>query len=254
VSATVEFCGLPGAGKSRLVPEVETQLCASGFVTSIVTATASPGRTPAARGADKARLATRRLVGEPRLASVVLAAAVRDPQRRPQDRVRKIVNWLASQELVRASSVDDRLCLFDEGPIQALWSIGLWGDCRPLLERLTRAPEMSCVTDQLVVVRVEPETAERRLQRRQNPHSRLEGVLDPAERRQHLRRGAGLLDELVAWWEQETGRSATVIDGDQDEPASSGRSGGRSTVASDAIAASLPTGTRQRVQSRGGTS
>ena len=253
MSATVEFCGLPGAGKSRLVPEVESQLRVLGFATDLVTATPRPGRPSAARGAAKARLAMRHLTREPRLAAAVLAAAVRDPQRRAQDRVRKLVNWLASEELVRSRCGDERLGLFDEGPIQALWSIGLWGDHRPLLERLEGSPRLPCLTDQLVVVRVQPETADRRLTRRGNPHSRIEGVIDPAMRQQHLRRGAGLLDELVAWWEQQTGRNATVIDADQDDPAPSGQPDARSMLVSDAIAVSLATGTGQRARSQGGT-
>lgn len=213
-AVSVEFCGLPGAGKSWVAPRVEEQLRSSGHPARLITATGSPESRSATRAAAKALLATSQLLHQPTLTAVVAAAAARDPQRRPQDRVRKLVNWLAAQELLRRREGTPGIHLFDEGPIQALWSIGLWGDHRRLTERPEGRPNLLRLTDLLVVVRVDPERADQRLAGRGDPHSRIERLTSSSERRHHLRQGASLLDELVSLWEGHTGRSALVVAGD----------------------------------------
>jgi hypothetical protein len=236
----VEFCGLPGAGKSWLAPRVAGQLRRSGIPARLVSGTTSPRPRAAARAVAKVRLATSQLLREPVLAPIVIAAAARDPQRRARDRVPRLVHWLAAQEEMRRSTSTHGVSLLDEGPIQALWSIGLWGDHRPLLERLERWNHPLRLPDVLVVVRAHPDTADHRLTHRGAPHSRMERVTSHAERREHLRRGAILLDELVSHWERQTSRTAVEVDGHGQDPASSDGQGSRCAPVVEAITALSP--------------
>lgn len=236
-TVSVEICGLPGAGKSVLAPDVAAQLLAAGVRTRAMTAATSPDLGPITRATAKARLAGTHLVHTPRLTPLIAAAVARDPQRRLTDRGRKLINWLASQEQLRRSVGTGDVWLFDEGPIQALWSIGLWGDHRPLLDRLDGAAQRLRLTDQLVFLRCRPEAAAARLEHRRDPHSRIERICDPAERSRHLRRGAALLEELVDEWERRTNQTAVVIEAPTPAPAALGRARSASIQVRDIVIA-----------------
>jgi hypothetical protein len=90
--------------------------------------------------------------------------------------------------------------VFDEGLLQALWSVGLRGDVRPTLRLLEMRPGMFTLPDLVVTVQASIDEIEDRLAARVSRHSRLQEHRDPIVRRKELARGAELAGSLVGWW------------------------------------------------------
>jgi hypothetical protein len=199
---TVEFCGLPGAGKSHLVVEVRRALGELGVAATVVTSGLATPTPRSARAMTRGRLAARQLGRDPTHARDVASSVLHGGQRRPGDGPRQVLQWLAVQELLQRSASATGVHLLDEGPLQVLWSVGLWGESEPLLQCLEGSPARWRRADVLVVVQVSPEAACTRLAGRVTPHSRVEILTDPAERLQVLRRGRQRLDDLVRLWER----------------------------------------------------
>jgi hypothetical protein len=91
--------------------------------------------------------------------------------------------------------------LFDEGLLQALWSVGLRGDETPTLRVLEQRPGRYAMPDLVVAVHVSIDEIEDRLAARPSRHSRLQERRDPIARRREFARGAELVGSLAAWWE-----------------------------------------------------
>jgi hypothetical protein len=91
--------------------------------------------------------------------------------------------------------------LFDEGLLQALWSVGLRGDVTPTLRVLEQRSDRFAMPDLVVAVHVSIDEIEARLAARPSRHSRLQEHEDPIDRRRELARGAELVGSLVAWWD-----------------------------------------------------
>jgi O-antigen/teichoic acid export membrane protein len=216
VGTTVEFCGLPGAGKSWLVAQLRDRLEPSTRPVAVVTDPFSPSATRATRVTTKLGLSVRLFLRTPSSAAIGFAVA-RAPQRERWDRWRRLLHWLAVQETLRRREGQPGLHLVDEGPLQVLWSLGLRGQLASVQRELERMPDRWRRTDLLVLVRVTPEMANDRLGTRSLPNSRLDLVADPAARLVELRYGADLIEELVAWWTRISGRPAIVVERLDDE-------------------------------------
>jgi hypothetical protein len=199
---TVEFCGLPGAGKSHLVDEVRRALLELDVPVAVATTELATPTPKVARAGTKCRLAAYQLRRDPAHASRVASCLLHGAQRRVGDGPRQLLQWLAVQELLHRSTLGAGVHLLDEGPLQILWSVGLWGEPEPLLRLLEQAPARWRRTGVVVVVRVRPEVASIRLAERLAAHSRVESLRDPVERLRTLRRGSERLDDLVRRWER----------------------------------------------------
>jgi hypothetical protein len=104
----------------------------------------------------------------------------------------------------------------DEGPLQALWSVGLDGDWGEALEALDRHGYLRA--DLAVVLDVSPSTALARLERRAQPHRRLDRIPGTEEKLALLERGSLLLGRLVSEWVKRHGPE-TVLRLDSEQPA-----------------------------------
>ncbi len=197
VGYVVEFCGLPGAGKSTLARAVVAQLRLRGVPTTEVMATLGPDATRAARLTRKfsAVLSGIRATGSPR---VVADVALRSAQQDRRDRLARPANLLVVRHAVTRARSRPGVHVLDQGPLQEWWSAALRADDTRVLEMAAhdRAPR----ADLVVQVHAPIEMLVDRLEARGPRQSRLE-ALDPESRAEELRRGetilAALIDQLV---------------------------------------------------------
>ncbi|SFL25775.1 AAA family ATPase [Geodermatophilus ruber] len=208
----LELAGIPGSGKSRRVGTLAARLTHLGVAVTQPQARFAPSVPTARRLARKARACGAAAVAAPGTTARVLRALAGSHQPGPGDLAGRVVQWLVAQEAAARAARFDGVSILDEGPVQALWSIGIRGDVDPVLAAVPhRHP-----ADLLVVVRVPPELALERLTRRVSRHSRTQ-LLDRPAQLAELHRGARLLDRLAEWW----ARSGEVhlLDGAADDGA-----------------------------------
>ena len=189
----VEFCGLPGAGKSTLARAVVAQLRLRSVPTTEVMATLGPD---AARSARVARKLGAVLSGirEPGSARVVADVALRSAQRDRRDRLARPANLLVVRHAVTKARRRPGVHVLDQGPLQEWWSAALRADDTQVLEMAAqdRAPR----ADLVVQVQTPIEVLVDRLEARGARQSRLE-ALDAEARVGELRRGESLLAALI---------------------------------------------------------
>lgn len=206
----VEFCGLPGAGKSTLARAVVAQLRLRSVPTTEVMATIGPDAPRAARVARKlgAVLSGIREPGSARLATDV---AFRSAQHDRRDRLARPANLLVVRHAVTRARRRPGVHVLDQGPLQEWWSAALRADDTQVVEMAARdrAPR----ADLVVQVRAPIEVLVDRLEARGARQSRLE-ALDTQSRAGELRRGetllAALIDQLVHSSDPESPTVVTV--------------------------------------------
>ena len=206
----VEFCGLPGAGKSTLARAVVAQLRLRSVPTTEVMATLGPD---APRGVRLTRKLGAVLSGirEPGSARVVAEVALRSSQRDRRDRLARPANLLVVRHAVTKARRRPGVHVLDQGPLQEWWSAALRADDARVLEIAAhdRAPR----ADLVVQVRTPIEVLVDRLEARGARQSRLES-LDTESRVDELRRGesllAALIDQLVHALDPESPAVLTV--------------------------------------------
>jgi thymidylate kinase len=219
---SVELVGIPGSGKSRRARKLAERLGDRGVAVAQPQAPLAPAVPTARRLARKARACGATVVTAPGTAARVGLGVLRSGQPGAGQALGRLVQWLVAEDVAARMARRPGVSIVDEGLVQALWSIGLRGDVRPVLAALDASPGRA-PADLLVVVRVPPELALARLAARASRHSRTQ-LLDETERLAELVRGARLLDELVAWWSARwPDRSVATLDGAHDEAADHGR-------------------------------
>lgn len=173
LSTTIEFVGLPGAGKTTLAQELAQHLVAAGHL--------PPATSSTRRVRAMLRYAACGARHPMRLVRAIWAVC-RSRQRTSKDLAWVLSRWIkkSCRSLQRASQPG--VHLVDAGPLQALWAIGLTSDRRrfPLVLEELR-PQWS-FPDLAVFIETEPLVVEQRLARRAVRQSRLEILMreDPA--------------------------------------------------------------------------
>lgn len=205
----VELCGLPGVGKTYVAGRLREHCLRLGVGLHPADELVSAATPLPRRAARKSLLVTTEMLTRPG-PSVHAVAAIR-ASRQPHLRnvVSWCVQWLVTQRLLARARRVGGAHLFDEGPLQALWSIGLRGDVTGLLRPETHrllAPE---VPNLLVVVDAPLDTVARRLTARPSKHSRTQRLAG-GELRAELAHGKDLLDRLVAWRQSAVGGNVPV--------------------------------------------
>jgi thymidylate kinase len=207
-SLLVEFCGLPGAGKSHVSAALMNQLRRRGIPARAGDAWISP-RVPAIRRIPrKLRAATRQAFDDPTGAARAGLAVAR-AERSAGDVVCRSLQWFVTQHVLGRAAGRAGVHVFQEGVVQALWSIGVRGDPDGLLAVLEAGATPWIRPDVLVVVSAPIEVAAARLGERGSSHSRTQ-ALPPDERASELRRGQELLGCLVEWWRVSSGGGEIV--------------------------------------------
>jgi predicted kinase len=194
VGTVVEFCGLPGAGKSTIARALVASLRLRGIPTTEVMAPIGPTAPRGARIRRKTAViargvATRGGVG------IVTNLVVRSGQADARDRLARPANLLVVRDAVRRARSREGVHVLDQGPVQEWWSAALRADDARVLAwaAADRAPG----ADLIVRVDAPFDVLAARLARRGARQSRLEAIAGPALEAE-LARGAALLDAVCA--------------------------------------------------------
>lgn len=205
----VEFCGLPGAGKSHLAAALVEGLRRRGIPAHASDASISPDASAIRRIPRKLLAAGREVLDDP-AGAVRAGLAIARAERSAGDVVSRSMQWLVTQHVLDRAMRRAGVHVFQEGVLQALWSIGLRGDPDALLEVLDAGAVPWIRPEVLVVVNAPVEVAAARLDARRSSHSRTQ-ALAADERTAELRRGHELLGCLVEWW-RASSRGGDVIE------------------------------------------
>lgn len=215
---TVEFAGIPGAGKSRLVEAFAAGLGDRGVPVRQPQASLGPATPTGRRLARKALASIAATLAAPGTSARAVGAIARSGQPAAGDVAGRVVQWLVAQQVTADARHSGAVSLVDEGVLQCLWSIGLRGDVAPVLSAL--AAHRVHRPDLVVVVRVPPEVALERLTARSSMHSRTQ-LLPASERLTELERGHRVLERLVEWCS--SGAAVPVLDVAGDDDGAGGR-------------------------------
>jgi hypothetical protein len=128
----IEFCGLPGAGKSHLAGALLAGLRREGIPARAGDASIAPNIAPVRRFPRKLLAAGRDVLSDPAWAARVGLAIAR-AERDAVDVVSRSLQWFVTQWVLDRAAGRPGVHVFEEGVLQALWSIGLRGDPDGLL-------------------------------------------------------------------------------------------------------------------------
>jgi hypothetical protein len=195
----VELFGLPGSGKSHFARELLRSSAEIGMPVNLPVASIGPAVPSLPRMARKLGLVARQVLQRP-VPSCVTMRSIVSAQHRRTEGLSRCVQWAVTQRLLTSAGRSPGVHLFDEGLLQALWSVRLRGDVAPTLRVLEQRSGRYAVPDLVVTVHVSIDEIEDRLSARRSRHSRLQEPGDPIVRRRELARGAELVESLVAWW------------------------------------------------------
>ena len=216
---SVELAGIPGSGKSRRARALATGLAARGLTVHQPQALVAPSTPTSVRLARKAVACGAAALRDPATTARIVSAVVQSGQPGPADVAGRAVQWLVAQQIVASARRRGGITVMDEGLLQALWSIGIRGNAEPVLRALALRHRVT-TPDLVVVVRVPPELALRRLTARTSRHSRTQQLAQP-ERLAELEQGTRLLEQLVEWWSRDapTPPRLLSVSGADDGPA-----------------------------------
>jgi len=192
VGTVVEFCGLPGAGKSTIAGALVASLRLQGIPTTEVMAPIGPAATRAERMRRKTVVIARGMT-QPGGVAVAGNVGFRSRQQAGRDRVARPANLLVVRDAVRRAKDRHGVHVLDQGPVQEWWSAALRADDARVLRWAATDPAPRA--DLVVRVDVPADVLARRLAGRRERQSRLEGV-SGEELAAEMGRGERLLDAL----------------------------------------------------------
>ncbi|MDG5759867.1 AAA family ATPase [Natronococcus sp. A-GB1] len=173
-TATVEFFGVPGAGKSTIARRLAERLAATGRPVSEPTYELAHQVSSARRYLAKSGYAATGTVRHPRRALAAARAIAESGQPSSRTLVKTTFNWLYVAGVLE-SRTSGELQVLDQGLAQAAWSVGLGAErdrttslCELAVDALSRTgPSM------VVVVDLAPETVRERLAGRADGDTRV---------------------------------------------------------------------------------
>ena len=213
----IEFCGLPGAGKSHLAGALLADLRREGIPARAGDASIAPNIAPVRRIPRKLIAAGREVLSDP-AGTARVGLAIARAERDAVDVVSRSLQWFVTQQVLDRAAGGTGVHVFGEGVLQALWSIGLRGDPDALLTLLDAGAARWIRPRVLVVVHAPTDVVDARLGARRSSHSRTQ-ALDAGARTAELRRGRELLGSLVEWWRASSREGEILeVDNGDDEP------------------------------------
>jgi shikimate kinase len=191
----IEFIGLPGVGKSELSQRVAQQFAANGASVRQPSHVLAHGLGRTQRRFWKAAHVLREVLLHPvaSLRTMRFIAATR--QRDPHARWNLAFNWLLVVALTRRARRGHGLHVFDQGVLQAIWSVALEGDVDAAMALLAHVGDSIALPDVVVLVEADLATVKDRLERRPEHDSRLEREKERAA--ELLRRGNELMHRIA---------------------------------------------------------
>lgn len=170
----VEFFGLPGVGKSTLSHRVVQILRQRGIPVREPTQVGMQILDRHTRIIKKGMFIALEMLISPK--SVWLSARIiaSSKQKSALDFIKTYLNWLYVSSLLRTHINKLGIHIFDEGILQALWSIAFTAEGLDLSKITRIALRSTAIPYLIVVLQANHETVERRLTERPVCHSRLE--------------------------------------------------------------------------------
>ena len=172
--AAIEFIGLPGVGKSTLSHRVAEILQRRGWRVAQPTYSADHDLRSWERQLLKVRLVLAEAVLHPIRTASSVRAILATRQAGASDLIHVTVNWLFMSSLLRKAERREGVHIFDEGLLNALWSIGFRARSAAhvtMLERLARQRSTPVV---VALMESDIPSIRERLHLRKNGDSRLE--------------------------------------------------------------------------------
>jgi hypothetical protein len=212
----VEFCGVPGAGKSTLASALMAELRRTGHPAHLALEATSPRARRPARLLRKCTIAAGEVVLHPFTTLLVLRAVHQSMQPSHRDLVVRTGNWLVLRAAMRRARRSGAIWLFDQGVIQELCSLGYAG--KPFAGMDVANPGLPRLgPDVIVSINLKLAEAEERIEARPGSESRVER--SGTDRRSALVRQAALIESLRSSWLQQFGdrlptRTLHVSNGD----------------------------------------
>lgn len=196
----IELFGLPGVGKSRLATELLRASAEIGLPLERPVAGIDPAASGVVRIGRKLGLAAAECSLRPARSAAAALAILGSQRAGVTAGVPRWAHWVVVQRLMSSALRSPGRHLFDEGVLQALWSIGLRGDVTRALDRVGATPGRWALPDLVVFVHATLEVIDGRLGARASRHSRVQAAGDPGARRGELERGRELADRIREWW------------------------------------------------------
>ena len=220
----VEFIGLPGVGKSTVAAGVFAGLGRKGIPVCQPNKNAGQQQAQKAKGLSLSKVGSLAFSARAALARPVYAlrsvrAILATGQRSRSDLRTLLPYWLMMSERMRQSRGVGGVHLYDQGIVQALWSIG-FSSAEMDLSGLADALRTSMpVPDLLVIVKASLPTVERRLLSRPQLSSRLAARL--TDEPLLMERAATLMQAVEATVHdlsrQGSGMRVLVLDNERDD-------------------------------------
>ena len=209
----VEFVGMPGSGKSTIAHAVAELLRAGGHEVSEPTWTIDRLPSGSDRRLSKLRVAATEGLSRPGRSLAGAGAVLATSQSNPVGYPSGIVNWVYLAGLYRNAARHPGITLFDQGVLQAIWSVVYGSESRRGLaveSWVALAGERLPADSLAVFVEADDETIRSRLARRTVSRSRLGAAMARSEEEAEraLARGRDALDyvERVAGQLEQAGR------------------------------------------------
>src|SRR5262245_43435999 len=190
----VEFVGMPGSGKSTLSRRAAEVLTARGLLVTQPSYPLAHDIPRAARMALKSRLVAMEMLAHPARSARVWSSVRSSGQASARDTCRMTFNWLLVTRLMSHPPAGD-LHLYDQGVLQAIWSIAYGGAPGAASRAASRLDADTPLPDAVVVVQASGETVRRRLASRVDRDSRLDEAGPGAERSMAL--GMRVFEEVM---------------------------------------------------------
>ena len=173
-SAVIEFIGLPGAGKSTLSHRVAEILQQRGWRVEQPTYSVNHEMRTWERLLLKLRLVLAEAIFHPARAVRSVNAILATRQASAADFMGVTVNWLFMSSLLRKSDRRTGVHIFDEGPLNALWSIGFSAGSAGTAGILGELARQRSTPVVVALVEVDIAAVRERLDLRKDGRSRLE--------------------------------------------------------------------------------
>jgi hypothetical protein len=194
---SIEFIGLPGAGKSSICGWLSKSLTAAPAPTSVRIFCAADTENRAKLMASKLLRAALFVVVHPRTAAAFIALVRSSGQSSRRDGISKTLNLFS--EIGREKWHRGSLSIYEQGVVQAIWSVAIGAGAPDVVSLLRVASPYlpHCV----VHVEADHGDIHRSLESRTSGRSRFDR-LPPEYREQFLHKGDALFQTILAEWKR----------------------------------------------------
>jgi AAA domain len=173
-SAVIEFVGLAGVGKSTISHRVAEILEQRGWRVEQPTYSVDHEMRAWQRRLLKLRLVTAEAIFHPASSVRSLRAILATRQASAADVIRLTVNWLFMSSLLRKTDRRTGVHIFDEGQLNALWSIGFSATSAGTAGILAELARQRSAPVVVALIEADIAAVRARLDLRKNGQSRLE--------------------------------------------------------------------------------